>query len=162
MKTLIPRHCWILPVLLVGLGGGCASIDSVQSAVKDRVLGPPPRIRTVDGDLPQVYAVARQTMENLGYQFAGGTLSEGRLEGLSRIEGGDSFQSSQQRSISIRLAVLDGGRVELQVQMKIIVEEDDSRSAMPATETPVRDPAAYEVFFKEVERQLTPSAPGRD
>jgi hypothetical protein len=51
---------------------------------------------------------------------------------------------------------LEGDRVELQVKMTELIEEDSSRSALPATETPVRDPAAYEVFFNEVERRLAP------
>jgi hypothetical protein len=156
MNTCSLRHCWFLLAVLVGLGGGCTSIDSVGSSVKERVAGMPPRVRTVNGDARLVYEAARQAMKRLGFDVTGGGAAQGKLEGLSRIEGGGGFQSSRQRSISVRLTDLEGGRVELQVKMTEIVEEDASRSAMSATETPVRDPAAYEAFFNEVEQRLKP------
>jgi hypothetical protein len=156
MNLLSLRRCWILLAVLVALGGGCTSMESVRSTVNDRVGGVPPRVRTVNGGLPRVYEAARQAMERLGYHFTGGGPAQGRLEGFSRIEGDDNFRSSRQRGISIRLAGLEGDRVELQVKMTELIEEDSSRSAMPAIETPVRDPAAYEVFFNEVERRLAP------
>ena len=98
-------------------------------------------------------------MEQFGYHFTEGGLAQGRLEGFSRIEGDGSFGSSLQRSISIHLEALEGGRVEIRVKMTEIIEEDSSRSAEPATETPVRDSGAYDAFFDEIERRLTPPAP---
>jgi hypothetical protein len=161
MNTIFLRCYWILLAVLVGLGAGCKSIDSVGSSVKERFGGMPPRVRTVNGDEHKVYDAVRQVMEKFGYRVTGGGPAQGRLEGLTRIEGDDSFGSSRQRGIAIRLAGLEGDRVELQVRMTEIVEEGGSRSAQSATETPLRDPAAYEAFFKEVERRLEPSAPGR-
>ena len=161
MNTVFLRRYWILFAVLAGLGAGCTSIDSLGSSVKERVGGMPPKVRTVSGDIRQVYEVTRQVMEQSGYRFTGGGPAQGRLEGLSRIEAEGSFGSSRQRGISIRLAELDGGQVELQVRMTEIVEEEGGRSGQSATETPVRDAAPYDVFFKEVERNLKPSAPSR-
>ena len=161
MKTTpFPHYCILLTVLL-SLGGGCTSMDSVGSKMKDRIATVPPRVRVVNGDSRQVYEAARQAMLHFDYHFTEGGFAQGRLEGLSRIDGNGSFGSSLQRSISIHLEALDGGRVEIQVKMTEIIEEDSSRSAMSATETPVRDPAAYDAFFDEIERRLTPPASGQ-
>jgi hypothetical protein len=154
MKTTSFRGYWILLAVLIGLGGGCTSMDSVGSKMKDRMVTVPPRIRVVSGEVKQVYEAARQAMEHFDYHFTEGGPAQGRLEGLSRIEGGGGFDSSMQRSVSIRLEALDGGRVEIRLKLTEIIEEDSGRSARPATETPVRDPAAYDAFFEEVERRL--------
>jgi hypothetical protein len=97
-------------------------------------------------------------MQKLGYQFTGGGPAQGRLEGLSRIGGSDNFRSSRQRAIAIHLEALEGGKVEIQVRMTEIIEENFSRTGMPATEAPLRETAAHEVFLDEVERRL--QAPG--
>jgi hypothetical protein len=154
MKTNLFGGYWILLAVLIGLGAGCTSMDSVESKMKDRMVTVPPRIRVVSGEVKQVYEAARQAMEHFDYHFTEGGPAQGRLEGLSRIEGGGGFDSSMQRSVSIRLEALDGGRVEIRLKLTEIIEEDSGRSARPATETPVRDPAAYDAFFEEVERRL--------
>jgi hypothetical protein len=154
MKTTLLSRYWILLAVLLSLGGGCTSMDSMGSKMKDRIAPVPPRVRVVNGDLHQVYEAARQAMEHFDYHFTEGGPAQGRLQGLSRIEGNGGFGSSLQRSISIHMEALDGGRVEIQVKMTEIIEEDSSRSAMSATETPVRDAVAYDAFFDEVVRRL--------
>lgn len=154
MRLIAFRSSIVLLAAVLGLFSGCDSMESMRSSVKDRIGGVPPKVRTFEGNQRQLYDAARKAMETLGYQLSSGGPAQGRLEGLSRIGGGDDFRSSRQRSISIRLQELDGGRVEVQVQLTEILEESSNRSAMPATETPLRDPAAYDVFFEELERSL--------
>jgi hypothetical protein len=129
-------------------------MDSVRSKVKDRIVGVPPRVKTVDGTTEQVFRAARQAMEKFGYRFTDGGPAQGRLEGFSRVQGGDDFSSARQRAIKIQLESLDGGQVEIQVRMTEINEEDSSHSSIPATETPVRDSSLYDAFFQEIEQQL--------
>lgn len=152
MKKIIFPLC--LLVVAWGLGGGCASIESVRSTVKDRIAGMPPKIRNVEGAPRKVYEAARLTMEKLGYQQVSGGPAQGRLEGLSRIGGGDDFRSSRQRSISIRLLPREGENVEVQVLLLEIIEDNFNKLDNPATETPLRDSAGYDAFFEELERQL--------
>ena len=152
MKKIILPFC--LLVVTWGLGGGCASIESVRSTMRDRIAGVPPKIRNVEGDPRMVYEAARLTMEKLGYQQVSGGPAQGRLEGLSRIGGGDDFRSSRQRSISIHLLPREGGNVEVQVLLQEIIEDNFNKLANPATETPLRDSAGYDAFFEELERQL--------
>ncbi len=136
------------------LVAGCASVESMRSSMKDRISGAPPKIRVVEGDPRQVYEAARLTMGKLGYQVTAGGPAQGRLEGLSRIDGGDDFKSSRQRAISVHLQPEDGGTVAVQVRLSEIVEDSFSRLANPATETPLRDSAGYDAFFEELARQL--------
>lgn len=158
MNTTPLRRYWILLAVLLGLCGGCSSMESVRSTMRDRIAGVPPKVRTVNGDLRQVYEAAHQTMDKLGYQFTGGGPAQKRLEGHSRIYESDDFKTCRQRAVLVRLEDLEGGRVEVQVQMTEIIAEDTDRSARPATETPLRDSTAYDAFFDELERRL--QAPG--
>jgi hypothetical protein len=149
-----PMRTLVLLAAAWSLVAGCASVESVRSTVQDRFTGAPPKIRLVEGDARQVYEAARLTMEKLGYQLTSGGPAQGRLEGLSRIGGGDDFKSSRQRSVSVHLQPREGGSVEVQVRLSEIVEDSFNRLANPATETPLRDSPGYDAFFEELERQL--------
>lgn len=146
------------PILLLAatcsLVAGCASVESVRNTMRERISGAPPKVRVVEGDPRQVYEAARLTTERLGYEVTTGGPAQGRLEGLSRIGGGDDFKSSRQRAISVHLQPGDGGTVAVQVRLTEIVEDSFSRLDNPATETVLRDPAGYDAFFDELARQL--------
>ena len=137
---------------------GCSSVEAVRSTMQERITGTPPKIRLVQGDARQVYEAARLAMGRLGYQVTSGGPAQGRLEGLSRVGGGDDFKSSRQRAISVHLQPREGGEVEVQVRLSEIYEESFDRLANPATETPLRDSPGYDAFFEELERQLQSGA----
>ena len=151
LKTL---RSFILLAAAWGFLSGCDSLESVRDTVKDRVAGVPPKVRVVDGESRGTYEAARLAMEKLGYRFAGGGPAQGRLEGLTRIDGGRDFGSSRQRSITIHLEPLDGGKIEVQVLLTEIVDEGSERAAGGPTETPLRESSGYDIFFAELERQL--------
>lgn len=151
-KTIDPL--FLLVVAWSLLVAGCASIESVRSTMQERIEGVPPKVRIVRGEQRQVYEAARLAIDKLGYQQTSGGPAQGRLEGLSHIGGGDDFRSSRQRSISIHLQPRDDGNIEVQVQLEEIVEDSYNKLANPATATPLRDPAGYDAFFDEMERQL--------
>jgi hypothetical protein len=150
-KTIGPLSVLVVAWSLVA---GCASIESVRSKVTERIEGVPPKVRRVQGEPRQVYEAARLAIDKLGYQQTSGGPAQGRLEGLSHIGGGDNFRSSRQRSILIHLQPREEGNIEVQVQLQEIVEDNYSKLANPATETPLRDSAGYDAFFDEMERQL--------
>ena len=151
LKTL---RSLILLAAVWGFLGGCTSLESMRDTVKDRVAGVPPKVRVVEGESRQSYEAARLAMEKLGYRFASGGPAQGRLEGFTRIDGGRDFGSSRQRSISIHLEPLDGGKIEVQVLLTEIAEEDSNRAAGAPVETPLRESASYDTFFAALERQL--------
>jgi hypothetical protein len=155
--NLKTTRSFILLAAVGGFLGGCTSIESMRDTVRDRVVGVPPKIRVIEGESRQSYEAARLAMEKLGYHFASGGPAQGRLEGLTQIGGGRDFGSSRQRSISIHLEPLDGGRIEVQVLLTEIVEEDSDRVSGAPVATPLRESAGYDTYFAELERQLQTS-----
>ncbi|HTX64748.1 MAG TPA: hypothetical protein VMD31_03180 [Opitutaceae bacterium] len=147
-----------LPLLLLAatsaLLAGCESIHSMRDSVKERIVGAPPHVRVVNGDEKQVFAAAKLAMNKLGYDFVRGGPAQGLLEGLSRIDSGATFRSSRQRSITINLQPGSEGMVEVQVWIKEIEESDFDRASNPATEVPLRDPAAFDVFFETLQQEM--------
>jgi hypothetical protein len=144
-------------LLLAAIGGvlaGCASIHSVPGTVRERIVGVPPHVRMVQGDEKQVYTAARQAMAKFGYEMVRGGPAQGEIEGLSRVGAGDDFRSARQRAITIKLQPGTAGYIEVRVWLKEILESDFNRAMNPATEAPLRDPAAFEAFFEALERQL--------
>ncbi len=159
MNTNSSRWNWIFLAVLLVAGGGCSSMETMRETMQERVSSVPPTVRTVEGNRRQVYEAAFRAMTRLGYQFTSGGPAQGRLEGLSRIGSSGDLQSSRQRTIAVHLEDLDGGKVEVQVKMTEIVEEDFGRATASPTEAPLRDPVAYEAFFEELNRQLSGAAP---
>lgn len=150
-KSLSP----ILPLVAAWvLWAGCESLHSVRESVRERIVGVPPHVRVVQGDEKQVYTAARLAMTNLGYEMTRGGPAQGELEGLSRIGGGDDFRSARQREITINLQPGADGNIEVRVWLKEIVESDFNRTSNPATETPLRDEAAFDTFFDTLQVQL--------
>jgi len=157
MKTPGP-----LPLLLAVATGallaGCESLHSMRDSVRERIVGAPPHVRVVQGDEKQVFAAAKLAMTRLGYDFVRGGPAQGLLEGYSRIGSGANFRSARQRSITINLQPGTVGSVEVQVWMKEIVESDSDRASNPATEAPLRDPAAFDVFFDTLQQEMQGAA----
>ena len=147
-----------LPLLLLVATGallaGCESLHSMRESVKDRIVGAPPHVRVVNGDEKQVFTAAKLAMAKLGYDFVRGGPAQGLLEGLSRIDSGATIRSSRQRSITINLQPGTEGTVEVQVWIKEIEESDFDRASNPATEVPLRDSAAFDVFFDTLQQFL--------
>jgi hypothetical protein len=153
MNMTKPR-LFVLVVAISALLAGCESIHSMRESVRQRIVGVPPHVRVVPGNEKQVFAAARLAMAKLGYQTVRGGPAQGELEGLTRIGGGDDFRSSRQREITINLLPGEAGVIEVRVWLKEIVENDFDRAANPATEMPVRDAAAYDAFFDELQLQV--------
>jgi hypothetical protein len=158
MKTTA-RWPLLLGAAIASLLAGCASIHSVRESVRERFVGTPPRVRTVQGDEKQVFAAARRALAKLGFQFERGGPAQGELEAISGIGTGDDFHSSRQRTITIHLLPGAEGHVEVEVWMKEIVESDFDRATSPATEAPLRDPAAFDAFFDALQEELQAPAP---
>lgn len=149
----------ILLAASLGFLAGCESFDSMRESVKDRFAPVVPVTRVFTGTPREVYEAARIAMVALGYEVVRGGAAQGRLEGVSRIGSAGEFGSSRQREISIRLQSMEGGKVEIAVELKEAVEESFNKLSSSATETPVRDPASFEAFFGELARRLPGPAP---
>ncbi len=145
---------WVILIASWAVLAGCESLQSMRDSVRDRFASVPPKVRVVHGDPGQVYKAARVALLRLGYRIERGGPAEGSLEGLTPVGAGEDFESSVQRDITIHLRARDDGTVEVQVLLRQMVEDRFSRASNPATETPLRDSAAYDAFFDELDRQL--------
>jgi hypothetical protein len=103
-----------------------------------------------------VYDAVRVVAGQLGYRFVRGGAAQGEYEGVTTVRAGETMGTARQRSMKIKLSrALEGG-TEVAVRVTEIMEADSSNRAGMATESPLRDPAYYEVFFRQLERALAP------
>jgi len=136
------------------LVAGCESgiEDSVRSALAPREA---PRSRVFQADQKAAYEAARRAAEEMGYRYVRGGPAEGELHELSGISGGDDAGGSRQVSMRVRLSQDAEAGTAVAVSFNEIIETE-SRGGAPgmATETPLRDTALYEVFFRNLQDAL--------
>jgi hypothetical protein len=91
----------------------------------------------------------------MGYRFVRGGPAQGELEAISRVGSGETLGSARQLSMKVALrATLDEKGTEVSVRLTEILEADSSNRAGQATETPLRDPPQYDVFFRRLGQAL--------
>jgi hypothetical protein len=127
--------------------------DSVRSALGPREA---PRTRVFQADQKAVYEAALAAAKEMGYRFVRGGPAEGELDALSGISSGDDADagSSRQVSMKVRLSQTPEGGTTAEVAFGEIIEADSKNQPGMATETPLRDTALYEVFFRNVQEAL--------
>jgi hypothetical protein len=148
--------------LLPAIAACCAAalVAGCESGVEDSVrsaLGPreAPRSRVFQADQKAVYGAARAAADEMGYRFVRGGPAEGVLYELSGISGGDDGGNSRQISMRVRLNSEGESGTEVSLSLNEIIEADSKSSVQGmATETPLRDTALYEVFFRNLQNAL--------
>lgn len=151
---------------LLGVGpavllAGCGVISDATSDVRDKFAERnAPHLKTFPAPQREVYEAVRTAAGQLGYRFVRGGAAQGEYEGISSVRAGETVGTARQRTIKVKLErALDGG-TEVAVRVNEINEADSSNRAGLATESPLRDPTYYDVFFGQVERSLpTPNKP---
>ena len=138
---------------------GCGSVSDAASGVREKFAErSAPTTQTVSAPQREVYDAVRVVAGQLGYRFVRGGAAQGEYEGVTTVRAGETMGSARQRSMKIKLSrALDGG-TDVAVRVTEIIESDSSNRAGLATESPLRDPAYYEVFFRQLERALTPQS----
>ncbi|HXQ80013.1 MAG TPA: hypothetical protein VN775_01785 [Opitutaceae bacterium] len=135
--------------LLAGCESGIE--DTVRSALAPREA---PRTRVFQADQRAVYAAARAAADEMGYRYVRGGPAEGVLDELSGISTGDDNGSSRQISMRVRLSPDAEAGTEVSVAFNEIIEANSRDLPGMATETPLRDTALYEVFFRNLQVAL--------
>jgi hypothetical protein len=150
----------ILPAIAAccaaALLSGCESgfEDTVRSAIAPREA---PRTRVFQASQKATYAAALAAADQMGYRFVRGGPAEGKLEELSGISTGDDSGSSRQIAMRVRLSSDEEGSTSVSVAFNEIIESDSKNLPVMATETPMRDTALYEVFFRNLQEALQAS-----
>jgi hypothetical protein len=146
--------------LAVALLAGCASDgleESLHSALGAREA---PRSQVFPAEQKATYEAARAAVAEMGYRIIHSGAAEGRIDALSGISSGDDTGSSRQLSLKVRLSPAAESGTEVTVSFSEILENDTANQPGMATDTPLHDPALYEVFFRNLKQALAaPSAP---
>ncbi len=136
---------------------GCGSVSDAAAGMREKFAErSAPMIKTFSAPQRDVYEAVRTAAGQLGYRFFRGGAAQGEYEGLTQVRAGETMGTARQRSMKIKLSrALDGG-TDVAVRITEIIEADSSNRAGVATESPLRDTPHYEVFFRQLERALTP------
>ncbi len=140
-------------VVLVLAGCGTSGAD-FKTSVREKFDGPTYRLKVVVGDSRAVYEAARRAVDKLGFRFVSGGPSQGRIEALSGVSANDSLQGARQLAMKVRLSPLATGGIEVAVLFTEQVQDDFSKGMGQTTESPLRESALYEVFFRTLEQSL--------
>jgi hypothetical protein len=141
-----------MPALALAL----ACCEDVEDAVRSGLpLAAEPQVQTFPADPRATYEAARKAIDGMGYTFVRGGPAQGTLEAVSTVGQGDMTGSSQQFTLRAKFeGTLDGKGTEVSVRMTEILEEDSEHHAGQGTETPLRDTALYESFFRRIGQAL--------
>ncbi len=134
---------------------GCDSVGTdFKTSVSEKFPGPIYRTKVVTVDGRASYGAAKQAVEKLGFRIVGGGAAQGRIEALSSLSANDSLQGARQLSMKVKLSPVAAGGTEVAVLLTEQVQDDFSKGAGQVIETPLRESALYEVFFRSVEQAL--------
>lgn len=137
--------------------GACESDDSPVARVEQQVTGDyPTRTRNFPGDLPTVYAAARQAIKQMGYRVTKGGVREAYLDASSRVLPGDDASTWRQFGVHAEFQQsLDGKSTDVVVSMsETDAPNEPGMSSRSGSETPLRDTPLYEVFFRAIQDAL--------
>jgi hypothetical protein len=144
--------------LLAGalLLAGCADLaDTVKDTLPNEG---PPLLRTFPAEPRATYAAARAALDQIGFKFTHGGPAQGELRAVSEISPGDSPGSSHQFTLRAEFhPALDGSGTEVSLRLTEIVEADSTNHPGMGTETPLKDTAVAEVFFRTLQQNLGPA-----
>jgi hypothetical protein len=150
MKTPIA----IAACLAAAFLAGCESDDLLTGL--HSVLAPreAPRTHVFQAEQRATYEAARAAAVEMGYRITRGGPAEGTIDALSGISGADPSGGSRQMSMKVRMSSAAESGTSVSVSFMEIIEADTANRPGMATETPLRDPGLYEVFFSKVQGAL--------
>jgi len=147
-----------LPVLLVLVLlalTGCESLSDMKDSFKETLASrDQPRTRIFAADPRATYDAARTAVDQMEFRFVRGGPAQGQLDAISNVDSSESMHSSRQITLKARLAPAADGGTEVSLWLHEILEDNSSQNAGMATETPLRDTALYEAFFRDVQQAL--------
>jgi hypothetical protein len=141
--------------LLVLALAGCESISDMKDEIKEKLAArDQPRTRVFTADSRATYDAARLAVDQMNFRFQRGGPAQGELEAISSVDSSESMRSARQITLKARLAPAADGGTEVSLWLHEIMEDNSSQNAGMATETPLRDTALYEAFFRDLQQAL--------
>lgn len=150
MKTLSLTFALLVLALT-----GCESLSDVKDTFKDKLAArDQPRTRVFAAEQRATYEAARIAVDQMDFRFVRGGPAQGELEAISKVDSSESMHSARQITLKARLTPAVEGGTEVSLSLHEIVEDNSSQNAGMATETPLRDTALYEAFFRDLQQTL--------
>lgn len=128
-----------------------AGCDSVSERISQRYETVPPKSRHYQADQKVVFEAAQIAVRQIDFQLTRTAVAQGIVDGISRIQTGDSFSDARQHSIEIRLRTYDVGATLVEVLVK---EQQESANFKGATEIVLREHGLYDSYFAALEQAL--------
>ena len=142
-------------VMMLLAFAGCESTRHDFSAgVREKFSGPTYVVREFPGDSRAVFEAARTSIEQMGFRITRSGAAQGVVDGVGGLSSDDSLRGSNQRSVKVRLAPTVTGSTEVSVLFTEIIEDDFSKGAGTATETPLRSSPLYAALFGRITEVL--------
>lgn len=151
MKTFLAV---MLSCFVIALAGCGTAGDDFKTGVREKFEGPTYHVKVVAGDGRAVYEAARLAADKLGFRFVGGGAAQGRIEALGGVSASDSLKGARQLSMKVKLSPATAGGTEVSLLLTEQVQDDFDKGSGLVTETPLRESALYEVFFRTIEQEL--------
>ena len=130
---------------------GCES-----TSLSDRFESVPPQVRTVEGDVEEVYVAAQKAFKRLDFVVTRSVV--GRVEAASAIKSSETFGDSRQIVARVKLSQAETGKslVELSV-----TEEVGSSSMGGSRQQALREHSFYQIYFAMLQQVLQERAMDR-
>jgi hypothetical protein len=150
---MISRLTFVL-LSLLALAGCESTRNDFSTGVREKFAGPTYVVREFPGDPRAVFEAARASVEQMGFSITRSGAAQGVVEGVSGLTSDDRLRGSRQRSVKVRLASTVAGATEVSVLFTEIIEDDSSKGAGLATETPLRNSPLYAALFERMTETL--------
>jgi hypothetical protein len=140
----------VFTLTILSLAFALAGCDSVPS-LSERFDPVPPQTRIYKAERAAAFDAARHAMEQIDFKVTRSGEAQGIVDGLSRVETGNSFQGARQYAMDVRLSDASPGHTAVAVLLR---QQDESTSFAGATDKPVREHGLYGTYFAAFEHEL--------
>ncbi len=147
------------PLVLLGFLSfaliGCDSVSDAAGSVRNKLTAhEQPRTQVFAADQRATFEAARVALGASGYRLVRGGAAQGEMEAMSSLLN-DGSRGTRQITLKARFGLAAAGGTEVQLWLKEAVELESNRASGRATERAIRNPALYEVFFRDMQVALT-------
>lgn len=138
----------ILGLCLVALFAGCES-----TSFGDRLEAVPPQVKTVDGDMQDVYFAAQKAFKRLDFVLTRTTM--GRVEAASAIKTSETFGDSRQTVARVKITQAEPGKCDVELT---VTEEVGSSSMGGTRKQDLREHSLFATYFAMLQQVLAENA----
>lgn len=111
--------------------------------------------RFFKGEQKAVHAAAKTSLASMGFRVVRSGAAQGIIEAVSGLESDSSLRSSRQLRVKIFIDDI-GAFTQVRASISEILEDSFNKGSALATEVPILNTPYYDIFFRGIEKQITP------